>query len=60
MNTGPAQRVIAYDSSKGKALIFDTAYTDDQARAAVKRCVRRKGSFANVRSMEAKDRMRLG
>lgn len=56
MTQGPGQHVIVYGSAKGKAVVFDTAYTEGQIEETIKRCVQAHGSKANVRSMLAKDR----
>lgn len=34
-----AQQVIVYDSSKGRAAVYDTAYTSHQVNRAIRNCV---------------------
>lgn len=46
----PPQVVIIYDSPKGKAIPFDTAYDDSQIVDALVRCKARNGERCNARS----------
>lgn len=50
------QQVIVYDSPKGRALPYDTAYDEDQVSRALRNCVLRYEAKANVRAMSAAER----
>jgi len=52
------QRVIVYGRGRGKAVVYDTAYSDEEVREVIMRCVSRYGRTANVRSMSAAERWR--
>jgi len=51
---GPDQRIIVYGSGDG--VVYDTAYTDDQASEAMNRCVRTYGRRASVRAIPSRRR----
>lgn len=46
----PKQSVVVYDSPKGKAIPFDTAYNDAQVVAALVRCKASHGDRCNART----------
>lgn len=50
-----SQQVVVYDKRGQKEVVYDAAYTDEQAAAVVRRCVRRHGS-RNVRPVNAEVR----
>jgi len=53
----PDQRLVVYDSPKGKGIVYDTAYDDRQTADAVARCVSFHGRRSNVRAVRAKGHM---
>lgn len=55
------QRVIVYGASHLKPVVYDTAYSDEEVREGVMRCMRcvsRHSRRANVRSMDAQEHWR--
>lgn len=51
----PEQTVVVYEDRNDKDRLYDTAYGADNAKEVVRRCVRRHGAFANVRTRYASD-----
>lgn len=48
------QSVVVYREG-GEDRLYDTCYGPEDAKAAVRRCVSRKGTFADVRTLYAED-----
>lgn len=49
-----SQRVVIYDSGRGRGLVYDTAYSEKQIERATKNCATRHGRRrSNARSVLA-------